>query len=93
MDRSRTHSAALIGGSTKILTPFLLHQGRTEVYDLLADPGETRPNALDLRDARARLEAALIGHLSRLSARGSEAEHGVIDEQTRAALRALGYLD
>jgi hypothetical protein len=63
---------------------------RTELYDLRADPAESRPLPLSerepLRDEMARLrEAARAAPLAR--------EATAIDESAEERLRALGYLN
>lgn len=61
---------------------------RPELYDLAADPGETR-NLIDGRPEYAAWLAARLDDVSRY--RGSGAS-GEIDAETRAALAGLGYV-
>jgi arylsulfatase A-like enzyme len=65
-------------------------RGQRELYDLEADPEEASP--LD------RLEPALLQRLEAvatagLAGDGEGAELGELDEETRAALRELGYIE
>lgn len=67
---------------------FKLYRGR--LYDLAADPGETRDVASDLPEEVARLDADLTGHLADHEPFvGSLAE---LDDDLRQQLEALGYL-
>lgn len=66
-------------------------RGRTELYDLVADPSETT----DLADApgSAELRAHLEGQLSAWPQPEHAGASADIDEAERERLRALGYLD
>jgi arylsulfatase A-like enzyme len=60
-----------------------------ELFDLETDPAEAR----DLSSAQPVRTGLLLQNLRRLSATGpAPAEANVVDEETRAELRALGYL-
>jgi arylsulfatase A-like enzyme len=69
--------------------------GRTELYDLAADPGETRDladgSAARARELGARAERWLAACRAALVA-PIEVPESEIDEATRQRLRALGYL-
>ena len=69
--------------------------GRTELYDLAADPGETRDlvesNAARARELGERAERWLAACRAALVA-PIEVPESEIDEATRQRLRALGYL-
>ena len=83
---------AVTAGAWKLIQPLPVAAGRRpRLYDLGADPGERR----DLADAnpvrRAWLSALARGEL--LAARGGlRPERAAMDEETRRALAALGYL-
>ena len=83
---------AVTAGAWKLIQPLPVAAGRRpRLYDLEADPGERR----DLADAnpvrRAWLAALARGEL--LAARGGlRPERAAMDEETRRALAALGYL-
>lgn len=79
---------ALYRGSLKYI-----HGPRPELFDLYEDPGELRDlsaeRAGDFESMRAALETFVVEHASDAAA---SAAHEV-DEETRARLEALGYLD
>jgi arylsulfatase A-like enzyme len=71
--------------------------GREELYDLLEDPGEQRNLVHERPELKLELKGLLMDHLtsqrelaSSLETSGEKAE---IDADTRAHLRALGYLN
>lgn len=67
-------------------------KGSSALYDLAADPGETRNLIADEADRAASLERALHGYLASLPrSQGDEAPRA-IDDATREALKSLGYL-
>jgi hypothetical protein len=66
-------------------------EGAEELYDLIADPYERRNLVEERPEDLARMRLALEGLLHTRTARGPTPEQQ-IDEQTREALRALGYL-
>jgi arylsulfatase A-like enzyme len=69
-----------------------LGSGRFELYDLAADPGETRDVLADRRRDFQRLHEALNAWLARTEGRPSrEGVHRA--EEAEKRLRALGYLD
>ncbi len=88
----RRHSFAFVRGSVKLLVPRTPDgDGRPVLYDLASDPYEARPDPPELA-ARARLyEDAARVRLAALRGRAGSAERGLVDEATRARLRALGY--
>jgi arylsulfatase A-like enzyme len=71
----------------------IVHQdGATEAYDLGADPGETNAGALTATDRGALQE--MITRMSQQTSRSAApAPTAVLDENTTARLRALGYID
>ncbi len=77
-------------GDMKLIVP---ERGAVELYDLAQDPGETR----DLAAARPRIVEALRRRLEVWSGGWRPAANGesqpILDEETRKALRSLGYLD
>ena len=74
-------------------------QGQFLLYDLAADPGETRNLAHERPEALRRMRARMDGvqaslglpHLDAPLAAGDEAPE--LDDATRERLRALGYLE
>ncbi len=66
----------------------LVRGARPELYDLAADPAESR----DLAAGRPAEVAALADRLDRWRAREGERGGGAVDAATRARLEALGYL-
>ncbi len=64
-----------------------------ELYDLSADPGELRNLAPERPELVARLRPELDDLRGRLEQRGGDDVEPVAKEQTRDALRALGYLE
>lgn len=64
---------------------------RPELYDIVADPGETRNLITDGPEVAEPLRAALEGLASRQPVAGAAAAQ--LDQGTRAALLALGYLE
>ncbi|MFH1470069.1 MAG: sulfatase [Pseudomonadota bacterium] len=62
--------------------------GRSELYDLCVDPGETVDMAAERPAEASALRAILDAHVS-----GSEILAPSFDPATRAALQALGYLE
>ncbi len=65
----------------------LIRAPRSELYDLGADPGETR----NLIDERPEIADSLRNGLDQAK-RGKVVEPGPVDERTLSSLRALGYL-
>ncbi|HEY7697510.1 MAG TPA: tetratricopeptide repeat protein, partial [Vicinamibacteria bacterium] len=65
----------------------LIRAPRSELYDLDADPGETR----NLVDERGDVAESLGNSLAQAK-RGIAVEPGPVDERTLSSLRALGYL-
>ncbi|HEY7699738.1 MAG TPA: sulfatase-like hydrolase/transferase, partial [Vicinamibacteria bacterium] len=65
----------------------LIQAPRSELYDVDADPGETR----NLIDERPEVADALRNGLDEAK-RGKAVEPGPVDERTLSSLRALGYL-
>ena len=88
------HQHALWSGRHKLLRPTA--QGRaegleTELYDLVADPGEERDLSAERPEVAARLEAELDARLgTSILAEDSELE---LTEANQAAMRALGYTE
>lgn len=104
----RRHTAAIVRDSDKLLVladAWAARLGEAEMYDLAADPKETRPvgyvggpfSLAAGTPALARAQA-LLGALrqtqTRLVARaGTAAERQPLDAKTREQLRALGYVN
>lgn len=90
---------AIVKGGTKYLeTPL---EEREELYDLVEDPAELRnllSGASDAGETEARSlpppAHALAGELAEWRTRhAGRAENAEVDEESRRALRALGYVD
>jgi arylsulfatase A-like enzyme len=64
-----------------------------ELYDLVADPSETRDRAAAEPEVAAGMQAAAAGWLRGCARSGREATATELDERSRSALRALGYLN
>ena len=84
------HALALVRGSTKLIVPWKTAEAPV-LYDLAADPYETHPDPAGRTAERAVLGEAAAHAVAALAARAGTAEHGELDEQMRARLRALGY--
>ena len=79
----------MIRGSSKLLVD---PDGGSAVYDLRRDPGETSPEAGSDSSTTTELLAALEERRAQLSLRmGAGSEPALVDDATRAQLRALGY--
>ena len=74
---------ALVAGTAKFID-----LPEAELYDLAADPGETR----NLHAAQADAAAAIARRLFALRARGRPAAPSAVDGETERRLRSLGYL-
>ncbi|MDP6761938.1 MAG: sulfatase-like hydrolase/transferase, partial [Planctomycetota bacterium] len=82
---------AVVSGGWKLIRVPTPGGAMRELYDLRRDPGETR-NLFDAHDPRAQqLEEKLDAWVASFEG-GGEAE-AVIDPESAARLRALGYLD
>jgi len=93
----RLEQAGVVHGRYKLITA---PDGRLELYDLVADPGETRNLADELPEVRERLKEVLdrfrVEDERLWLARNLDAAPALTDEQreeTVRALRAMGYLD
>jgi hypothetical protein len=66
--------------------------GHNALYDVARDPGEE----VNLKDERSReaegLEKTLLSYLARLPKPGKGGREQIVDEETREALKGLGYL-
>jgi arylsulfatase A-like enzyme len=68
--------------------------GRSELYDLARDPGETRDLAADRATDAEQMQQKLNDLLGRIDLRGREGnETPEISDEQRRRLEALGYLD
>ncbi len=87
---SQTEEAVAVRSATRKLIRF--EDGRTELYDLAADPGERRPLACegDCRELARRLAAF---RETMLAAAAVPPGTALMDDEDVEALRALGYLD
>lgn len=85
---ARVHSAALLRGDDKLL---LRHEGGREFYDLARDRDERSPEPAGASARADALEAALRDRLEALRADVARPQAEALDEETAAALRALGY--
>ena len=94
-DKSRRSRHALITADYKLIYDFA--GGQAELYDLTADPLETRNLAPAQPERVARLQrrlAAIVEQNTRLGKRfraGTASE--LLSDDERAALRAMGYLE
>ena len=77
-------------GAMKLI---LADRGPAELYDLSADPGETRNLAAERPELAAELGARLEAWSGGWRPAPSVEGEPVLDEATRQALRSLGYLD
>jgi arylsulfatase A-like enzyme len=81
------HVRSVVAGSAKLIESA---DGSRVFYDLATDPREQRPN--ELGDAGRSMLATRLGAIqSRIRAASANAEERELDEQSREALRALGY--
>ncbi len=85
------HRLAFVRGSLKLIVP---PKGRPVaerpvLYDLAADPGETRPRSA-MAECRSCVRTARR-KAAALRATATPPARGIVDEVTRARLRALGY--
>ncbi|MCG8590206.1 MAG: sulfatase [Proteobacteria bacterium] len=72
----------------------LLRRGTgAQLFDGSADPREARDVAAAHPGVMAQLESALVLHAQRTSAPAATAPSRPLDDETRRALEALGYLD
>ncbi|MGH7787581.1 MAG: sulfatase [Candidatus Binatia bacterium] len=86
----REHTAGLVRGQQKLLIDRL--EARPELYDLGADPGETRRIASESDAGLAILHAALDQTLARLTADAAPTgPTPALDDKFRDQLKALGY--
>ena len=85
----RRHTAGLVRKGLKILVPPAPREA--ELYDLRADPRETRPRAASVAQDAEHLESRLDEQQRILATRAGSAMTVPIDPQTRDRLRALGY--
>jgi arylsulfatase A-like enzyme len=86
--RGPGHERALMLGDGKLIVD---RDGTRHYFDRSLDPGE-RGSAAPSEALRRRLDAALERYLAGLEAR-PEARTLPLDDETRAELRALGYLE
>jgi arylsulfatase A-like enzyme len=87
--------AALISGDRKLIVDYTEDGRKLELYDPVADPGETRDVAGLLAEDAAALDSTLAEALNEdgsSMARWSEAD-GVIPQDQLDALRELGYAE
>ncbi len=68
-------------------------RGERELFDLASDPGETKNLAAERPEAVRALERRLAELAAGWTAAPAVAAEPVIDEETRAALESLGYVD
>jgi hypothetical protein len=81
---------ALIEGPLKLLWN---SRGEHQLFDLEADPGEALNLAKSDSARVAEMEASLLRYLAELPTPLAADAEGEIDEDTRKALRGLGYLE
>lgn len=82
---------AVVVGRMKLIRP---ETGAAELYDLAADPGEEHDLAAERPELVAELSHWLDAWAAARPAAGGTGPAGEkLDEETRRALRALGYLD
>ncbi|MFO0981350.1 MAG: hypothetical protein U1E76_06275 [Planctomycetota bacterium] len=68
-------------------------KGRHQLFDLRADPHELEDRLGDDRERARRMGAKLAAYLGSLDRSFKDDPERAIDEETRRALEALGYLD
>jgi len=90
----RQHSAVLIRGTSKLIlpSPNLVPIRAPEWYDLGADPAEAAPDPPYLAATANALEEALCGRLEVIARDVAGVSPGVLGDEERARLRALGYV-
>lgn len=84
----RSHAAAIVRGERKVLVG---PDGQITSYDLARDPAEQAPRVGGTSQEDARLVDALRRARAQLAEEASGAERHELDEETREALRELGY--
>ena len=85
---SGPHERAIVLGSQKLIVG---PGGETELYDLASDPGEHRAAAPPAA-TRATLDRTLAQFGTRMAHKGSAGASVPLDEESRARLKALGYV-
>jgi hypothetical protein len=89
----RIAKAAIVAGDLKLIVDYA--GGSRNLYDLVADPGETRDLSAGRTADTAALEAELVRRLN--ADGGSMSEWATapltIREEERERLRALGYVE
>lgn len=90
----RQHSAALIQGTAKLILPApnLVPIRAPEWYALATDPVEADEDPPYLFTTADALEDELGVRLEHIARGTAEASSGVLDDEERAKLRALGYV-
>ena len=81
------HIRAVVVGAHKLIAA---GDGRIEAYDLRVDPRETNPDGVT-PDERAALGRTLDAMQARAARNAAPPQTPVLDEQTAARMRALGY--
>jgi arylsulfatase A-like enzyme len=82
--------AAVVAGNWKLI---LSDRGEVELYDLDADPNEQRDRAAEQPDLAAGLRRFLDEWRAKAREPPSGAPTPPLDEETRKALKALGYVE
>ena len=92
-ETSQLRSATLRTGEQKLhLNAGLKDRRSLELYDVAADPGETRDLAMERPKQRAALDAELREGIGTIERRGSPWKRGTdIGDELQDRLRALGY--
>jgi arylsulfatase A-like enzyme len=92
--RHSSDTMCLIEGREKLIWVYTQGAESIELYDLAADPGETRSLAETAPDRAAELRARAAGWFERVSAlRGDDAAPVVLTDRQEEHLKALGYAE
>lgn len=94
--KSRCVARAIISGRYKLIDLESNYRGlrnQTQLYDLVADPGETRDLAAEQAETAERLQRQLDARFAHFESLALQEPVNVLDEMDQETLKALGYLD